>query len=138
MMGKFATASASALTVLVLVILWGVQGFAQTAPAGQTPAPAAQEPATPTPAASAPAAQQPDTSQEPADEVTASRRKKPHDYKNWIFDVGAGANLGQRHDAHLGARWRLVERLAWLATRTNIWGCALTLFLQICRCATPH
>ncbi len=22
-----------------------------------------------------------------------SRRKKPHDYKNWVFDVGGGANL---------------------------------------------
>lgn len=101
MMGKFAsvTATASALTLLVLMILLGGQGFAQTAPAGQTPAPAAQQPATPTPAASAPAAsapaaQQPDTSQEPADEVSASRRKKPHDYKNWVFDVGGGANLG--------------------------------------------
>jgi hypothetical protein len=96
MMGKFAsvTATASALTLLVLMILLGAQAFAQTAPAGQTPVPAAQQPATPTPAAPAPAAQQPDTSQEPADQVSASRRKKPHDYKNWVFDVGGGANLG--------------------------------------------
>jgi len=94
MMGKFArvTATASLLTLLVLIILLGAQGFAQTAPAGQTPAPA-PAPATPNPAASTPAAQQPDTSQQPADEISASRQKKPHDYKNWVFDVGGGANL---------------------------------------------
>src|SRR5271166_1156750 len=65
MMGKFA-ATARLLALLILIILWGALGFAQTAPAGQapatppaTPAPAAQQPATP-----APAAQQPDSSQE--------------------------------------------------------------------------
>jgi hypothetical protein len=97
MMAKFArvTATASLLTLLVLIILLGAQGFAQTAPAGQAPAtapaapsPAAQQPATPTPVAQAP-----DTGQEPSDEVSASRRKKPHDYKNWVFDIGGGANL---------------------------------------------
>jgi hypothetical protein len=102
MMGKFAsvTATASLLTLLVLIILLGSQGFAQAAPAGQTPAtppaaaaPAAQQPAAPSPAASAPAAQQPDTGQEPADEGSTSRRRKPHDYKNWTFEVGGGANL---------------------------------------------
>ncbi len=82
------TATASALTVLVLILLWGAQGFAQTTPAGQAP------PATPAPAAQAPAAQKPDSSQEPADEESSSRRKaKPKDYKNWNFNVGAGANL---------------------------------------------
>jgi len=100
MMGKFAaTARVLALlilTSLVLTILLGAQGFAQTMPAGQTPAappaapsPAAQQPATPTPAA-----KQPDSSQEPADEgSTSSRQKRVHDYKNWVFNVGAGANL---------------------------------------------
>jgi hypothetical protein len=100
MMAMFArvTATASVLTLLVLMFLLGAGlGFAQTAPAEQTPAapapvppaPAAQQPATPTPAA-----QQPDTGQEPSDEVSSSsRRKKPHDYKNWVFDVGGGANL---------------------------------------------
>jgi hypothetical protein len=92
MMAKFAsvTATASLLTLLV-TILWGAQASAQTAPPEQTPAaqaPAAQQPATP-----APAAQQPDTGQEPADEISAARRKKPRDYKNWNFNVGAGANL---------------------------------------------
>ncbi len=89
MMGKFA-ATASVLALLGLTILLGAQGFAQTTPAGQTPAtpPAAQQPATPTPAA-----QQPDSSQEPADEGSPSRRKRVHDYKNWVFNVGAGANL---------------------------------------------
>ncbi len=92
-MAKFAsvTAAASLLTLLVLTVLLGTRGFAQTTPPEQTPAaqaPAAQQPATPTPAA-----QQPDTGQEPADEVSSSRRKKPHDYKNWNFNVGAGANV---------------------------------------------
>jgi opacity protein-like surface antigen len=91
MMGKFATASA--LTLLVLTVLWGTPGFAQATPAAQTPAPtspAAQQPATPTPAA-----QQPSSGQEPADEESTSRRRRerPHDYKNWNFNVGAGVNL---------------------------------------------
>jgi opacity protein-like surface antigen len=92
MMAKFAsvTATASALTLLVLTILLGAPGFAQTTPAGQAPAapPAAQSPSTPIPAA-----QQPDSGQEPAEEGSTSRRKKPHDYKNWSFNVGAGGNV---------------------------------------------
>jgi opacity protein-like surface antigen len=91
MMGKFATASA--LTLLVLTVLWGAQGIAQATPTGQAPAPpapAAQQPATPTPTA-----QQPGSGQEPADEESTSRRRKehPHDYKNWNFNVGAGVNV---------------------------------------------
>jgi len=101
-MGKFASVTATArvlvllvLTSLVLTILLGAQGFAQTTPADQTPAtppatpaPAAQQPAPPTPAA-----QKPDSSQEPADEETTARRKRVHDYKNWSYNVGAGASL---------------------------------------------
>ena len=89
MMGKFASVNASAL---ILIILLAVQGFAQNTPAGQTPAPApaAQQPAQPNPAA-----QQPAGGQEPAEEESIPGRKpKPHDYKNWTFNVGAGANLG--------------------------------------------
>src|SRR5271166_3409214 len=94
MMAKFASVTATAsllalliLTSVVLIILLGAQGVAQTTPAGQTPAtpPAAQQPATPTPA--------PDSGQEPADEGSPSRRKRVHDYKNWVYNVGAGANL---------------------------------------------
>ncbi len=93
MIGKFATASA---LTLLLTILLGLQALAQTAPAGQAPAaPAAadQTPSPQTPAAQAPAAQQPASGQEPADEESSSRRKKRHDYKNWSYNVGAGANL---------------------------------------------
>jgi opacity protein-like surface antigen len=94
MTGKFATASARRLLIfvsLVLTILLGAQGVAQTTPAAQNPTPPA---ATPAPEAQPPAAQQPASGQEPADEESVSRRKtKPHDYKNWTFDVGAGANL---------------------------------------------
>jgi hypothetical protein len=92
MMGKFAsvTATASTLTLLVLTLLLGARaGFAQSAPAGQTPAaPAAQSPA-----AAAPAAQEPAAGQEPADEESTRRKPKPKEYKNWNFNVGAGANL---------------------------------------------
>jgi hypothetical protein len=97
MMVKFArvTATASRLTLLVLIILLGAQGFAQTAPTEQTPAPApvAPAPAAQQPAPPTPVAKQPDAGQEPADEISAARRKKVHDYKNWVFDVGGGANL---------------------------------------------
>src|SRR6266436_3539250 len=90
MIGKFATAIA--LTLLVLTILLGAQGFAQTTPAEQTPA---ATPPTPAPAAQQAAAQQPASGQEPADEESTSRRKaKPHDYKNWTFNVGAGWRRG--------------------------------------------
>jgi opacity protein-like surface antigen len=94
MMGKFATAGISAL---VLTFLLGSRGFSQTTPPAQTPpvpAPAEQTPATQAPATQTPAAQQPGSGQEPADEESTSRRKaKPHLYKNWTFNVGAGANV---------------------------------------------
>jgi opacity protein-like surface antigen len=86
MIGKFATVSA--LTLLVLAVLLGAQGFGQTAPAAQTPAPPAQ----PAPAAQQPAAP-PDTGQEPAEEESTRRKVKPRDYNKWTFNVGAGANL---------------------------------------------
>ena len=94
-MGKFVTANLLALLVLTIVLGAQGQGFAQTAPAGQTPAtpPATPAPAAQQPAAPAPAAQKPDSSQEPADEESSSRRKRVHDYRNWSYNVGAGANL---------------------------------------------
>jgi len=97
MIGKFATAS-----VLVLTILLGSLALAQTTPAAQAPgapastdqAPAAQAPAPQAPAAQTPVTQPPANGQEPADEESISRRKaKPHDYKNWTYNVGGGANL---------------------------------------------
>jgi hypothetical protein len=91
MIGKFVTASLLALWALTILLGAQGQAFAQTTPAGQspaTPAPAAQQPAAP-----APAAQKPDSGQEPADEESSSRRKRIHDYKNWSYNVGAGANL---------------------------------------------
>jgi hypothetical protein len=99
MMAKFAsvTATASMLTLLVLTVLFlRAQGVAQTPPAGETPpaqTPAAPAPAAQQPPAPTPTAQQPASGQEPADEVSTSRRKKPHDYRNWTFNVGAGANI---------------------------------------------
>jgi Outer membrane protein beta-barrel domain len=93
MMGKFASVTATASALLVLTILLGAQGFAQTAPAGQTPAapaPAEQPPSTP-----GQTAQQPASAQEPSEEgpTTAHRKARPHDYKNWVFNVGGGANV---------------------------------------------
>lgn len=94
-MGKFAsvTATASRLTLLVLTILAWAQGFAQTAPEGQAPAapapaPAAQQPSTPKQTAQPPGQQ---ASEE--ESTTAHRKARPHDYKNWEFNVGGGANL---------------------------------------------
>jgi opacity protein-like surface antigen len=88
MIGKFA----SVLSLLILTILLGGQGFAQATPSGQSPSPAA--PAPQEPAAQQPAAQQPASDQEPAEEESSSRRKaKPRDYKNWSYNVGLGANL---------------------------------------------
>jgi len=86
MTGKFAVKFASALTLLVVTVLLKAQGFAQTTPGEQTPT-------TTPPAAQQPTAQKPDTSQEPADEESMRRKAKPKDYKNWNFNVGAGANL---------------------------------------------
>jgi len=91
MIGKLA----SVLTLLVLMIVLGAQGFAQTTPAGDAPAApssAEQTPAAQTPAAQTPA-QQPSSGQEAADEGSTSRRKKLHDYKTWNYNVGAGANV---------------------------------------------
>ena len=83
MIGKFATASALMLLVLMIVLV--EQGSSQTAPAGQTPAAPPSTEQTP--------AQPLATAQEPADEESTSRRKKVRDYKTWNYNVGAGANL---------------------------------------------
>jgi opacity protein-like surface antigen len=96
MIGKSATASA--LQFLVLTILLIGQGIAQTTPADQTPtptpAPTEATPTAPAPAAQTPATQPDATGQEPADEESTSRRKaRAHDYKNWTYNFGLGANL---------------------------------------------
>src|ERR1700727_3011754 len=88
MTGKFA--SASAQTLLILTILLTATGFGQAPVTGEspaTPAPEAQQPATQQPSA----AQSPN-GQEPAEEQSSSRRKKPHNYKNWNYNVGLCAN----------------------------------------------
>jgi len=91
MMGKFA----SVLAPLVLTILLGAPGSAQSTPADQAPATPPASPATTAqqPAAPTPAAQQPDSSQETAADESPTHRKRIHDYKNWVYNVGAGANL---------------------------------------------
>lgn len=67
---------------------------ADQAPA--TPAPATPTPATQVPAAQTPASQESSSSQEAsADELGRRRRVKAHDYKNWTYNVDAGANLAR-------------------------------------------
>lgn len=95
MTGKFLTATS--LTLLLMVVS-GIHASAQDAPPAQSPAvpapaPAQQPPVPATPAAQQPAAQ-PDHSQEPADEISSSmRRQRARDYKKWVYNVGAGANI---------------------------------------------
>jgi opacity protein-like surface antigen len=95
MTGKFA--SARALTALMLLLVFASFGLAflpsasaqtpsdQSSPAAPTAPPAdAQQP-------QAPAAQQSGNEQESPDESPLPRQRKPRDYKNWSFNVGAGA-----------------------------------------------
>jgi opacity protein-like surface antigen len=69
-------------SVVLLMLLAGARGQAQEAP--PTPAPAAQQPAQP----AAPAQENPE------EESTSRRKVKPHNYRNWTFNVGGGANKG--------------------------------------------
>lgn len=94
MMGKFG--AACALMAMTLAIPC-VHSFAQTTAPDQTsqqpsttqqPSPTAQQPSTSAP-------QQTPAAQEPATEesIALGRRKRTKDYKNWTFNVGAGANM---------------------------------------------
>lgn len=82
MIGKFA----SMLALLSVMIFVVPRGFTQATPAEQPAATPAQQPATQAPAA-------PSAGQEPADEVSTSRPKKPRNFKKWEYNVGAGLNL---------------------------------------------
>lgn len=102
MMSKSAIASAvlPALAIMVLMSFSDLRLIAQTTPADQTPATqqpagATQQPAgTTQPATAQTSAGQQQSSQEPSDEdLIPGRRRRPKDYKNWVFNVGAGANL---------------------------------------------
>jgi opacity protein-like surface antigen len=95
MIRKFATASGVALPIiaLMLIVLLAHPGLAQTAQPAQTPADSTQAtPAQQQPATQQPAAQQPSSSQDQAEEELPMRQKKPRDYKNWNFNVAAGAS----------------------------------------------
>ncbi len=132
MIGKFA--SASVLTLFT--ILLGAQAFAQTTPPEQPPAappattqaPATQQaPGTPTAA-----------DQEPAEETTSSsRHKKIHDYKNWSYNVGAGANLDSG-TTKTYVRGGGFVATAGVARNANKYfpGCAAISYSPISRCAT--
>ena len=90
MIGKFATAPA--LTLLLSISLLGASSVAQTTPADQTPASMPTTPAVNAQQPSTPSAQQ--QGQEEAEvEGPLPRQRKPKDYKNWNYDVGAGASV---------------------------------------------
>jgi opacity protein-like surface antigen len=105
MIGKLATASV--LSLLMLTTMLEGRGLAQATSPGEspsTPAAAPQQPAeqptTQQPPATQPGAQQPaaqpsSSDQEASEEETSSSRRKakPRDYKNWSYNVGAGANV---------------------------------------------
>jgi len=101
MTGKFATASV--LSLLILTTMLGGLGFAQATPSGESPSspastpqqPVAQQPAAQQPASQQPTAQPSSSDQEASEEESSSSRRKakPRDYKNWSYNVGAGANV---------------------------------------------
>lgn len=88
MIRKFATIPGLTLfqcATLVIVLTGVASVHAQQAPASQ-PAPQQTQ--------QKPDDQQSSSSQEASqEETTSSRRTKKHDYKNWTFNVGGGANL---------------------------------------------
>jgi len=67
------------VTILAFAVLAGPGLFSQQTP--QNPQPSSGQ-------------QQSGGQQEASEEETARQRKtRPHDYQNWVFNVGAGANL---------------------------------------------
>jgi opacity protein-like surface antigen len=97
MIRKFATVPPSRV-VLVLMLATILAG-AITVHAQQTPAeqPAAQTPAQPAPAqqpsSQKPADQQSSSQEASTEEIGPTHKVKPHDYKNWVFNVGGGGSL---------------------------------------------
>jgi hypothetical protein len=97
MTGKFATVRGLTLLILFFAVAAGPRVRAQATSSDQT----GQTPATTTaPATNAqqPApsgAQQPSAQQEEEEsmEEGIARRKRAHDYRNWNFNLGAGANV---------------------------------------------
>jgi len=77
--------------VACMATLTAATGHAQQAPAGQSLA--NQPPASQTPATQTPATQQPSGQENPEEESSSRRRARPHDYRNWTYDVGAGGSL---------------------------------------------
>jgi hypothetical protein len=104
MIGKFAAVPGFRIVRAMMVVVTILAGAklvrAQQAADQQQPAaqqPAAQQPAAEQPAQQPAAQQQPEnqpSSQETSPEESSSRRKvKPHDYKNWSFNIGGGASM---------------------------------------------
>jgi opacity protein-like surface antigen len=87
MIRKFAMVSVCLLACIAIAMTEGVH--AQQASA----APAAQAPASQTPATQTPAAQPQNGQETTEEEITPRRKFRPHDYRKWTFDVGAGASL---------------------------------------------
>ena len=100
MIRKFATIPGFGLFQFAILVsmLTGVETVHAQQPSTQQPStqqPSAQQPSAQQPAPQS-QTQQPDqsSSQEaPPEQTTRSRRKKANEYKNWVFNVGGGANL---------------------------------------------
>lgn len=86
MIGKFAAVPGFWVVPALVIFLMSRAGAATVEAQEAKPAPTQQ-----------PAAQQPENqppSQEvPPEESSSRRRAKPHEYKNWTFNVGGGASL---------------------------------------------
>jgi opacity protein-like surface antigen len=85
MIRKFATIPGFALFqfAVLVIMLAGVETVHAQQPSAQQPAPQSQK-------------QQPDQSRSqeaPPEETSSSRRRKAKDFKNWVINVGGGANL---------------------------------------------
>jgi opacity protein-like surface antigen len=86
MIRKFAKVRVCLLACIATAMTGGAQ-------AQQTPAPTNPAPASPAPAAQAPAGQPQSGPETTEEEITPRRKIRPHDYRKWSFDAGAGASL---------------------------------------------
>lgn len=76
--------------VFVCTLFLGISGYAQQAPAAR---PDPSPPATQEPAAQPPAEQSPAGQEAPEEETTRKPRARPHDYRNWVYNIGVGGDL---------------------------------------------
>jgi len=86
----------STVIFFVTILPGAATVVAQQTPAQQTPAqpsPVQQTPSQPPAAAQPPDNQQSSSQEASPEESTSPRKVKPHDYRNWSFNVGGGASI---------------------------------------------